>query len=1374
MGEDSRRRASPKLPWLRAFLTVIVAAVLPATLLYVYFFTRQTQTFERRNLRVLENVASQLQAEVENAAAILRHAPRALDPDDPASAAQRLRSYLEIGTRLRPVALPDRPATDGGPAATTDTGCAVDARVDGSGGRGSLVLETTTPAGASRPCAVEGLRASRSLREAASLDRARPEFDALLLLDENGAVLAQRGDWDDTIAMHPVLTDARGRRVEPRALAGLPVTGAPAPEEAGADPLERRWFDPQFSHLLRTRVLTDEYLTFAAPVRLALPEPTSTPPIPLLLAGLVRESRFRHDAFALGPTSLALIVTGLAFAVLALPYVKIRFASRRERVRWIDMWSLALASFAGTALLTLTGLHLLGRHALLRQMDADLVALAHDVQGHVALEARAVDEQLFVAGDALARASGPQTAEPQVLARKDLVFTHPYFNTIFLTDVRGEQIRKWTPRTISTPLIRIPTTGWLGRALAMPEPLRPQTPRWRYVFDSIDSTTTGSELAVFATPWRVPQPGRPESNLGPAVPTSERAGVAAIATILRSLSAPVVPQPFQIVVLDGAAHVLFRSDGERNRREDFFEELGEARPALGMSGDCDGAPQERRYLGHAKRMLACPLEDLPVGAAGPRPATLVAFYDVEMVEAAAVDPLLAGLFWGALVGAVCFAAAVLARGLWRGAVDWLWPTPRRARLYLSGALFFLALSIVLGVLTVLTPGPWIGRSLLVVPGLAVFALPFCARFARTWPWLREVDADDDPTPLDRRLHPWTYIACATLGFFALAALPCVVAFRDAFQAENAALRSSIDRAFERARDLASARDRAGYLAVAGREAGGVPVDCVASASRERPECRFRDRIVATPDRVERLAAGGGGELALYPPPGYAAQPLRPETVERADCGAFFRGDTDRGPQHFFSVVAAACLPAPSKAIAKLRREVLAVDAAAAGEQAPPSFVSRRHAIRPLAAAVWLGVVLVAIATVAVSVSRRILGLDLDGDGVIDRGEELEWAIAQLRAEPAARGGQFVVEEPTVPRRWLLLRPPRRVLRLVGDPGTALVVDLSLLPAEEPRIEQKPEADKQFVIVRGIETRLGDPAWAREILRFVSAPRPNPLFLVCRVDPLYYLDTRAIPKQSAAASSRDDLLASWSRALLDFEHVRFRVTPLREACHALGVPAPDAGGAGGPGARLLRLFRDVRRRGLRAVIAERRRARLLRFLADECRWSDELIGIGRCLASRPDFDGLDRNRLADVLLDAASAHYQSLWCQCSEEERLLLVQLAQEGLANPRQVDVLRRLRSRRLVRADPHFRLMNESFQRFVLEAESPEQIALWERPQGEATSARVRGPLLVLATIVLGLLLLTQQAFVTTTLGFAAGAAGTVGALQGLLARFQASRTAG
>jgi hypothetical protein len=107
------------------------------------------------------------------------------------------------------------------------------------------------------------------------------------------------------------------------------------------------------------------------------------------------------------------------------------------------------------------------------------------------------------------------------------------------------------------------------------------------------------------------------------------------------------------------------------------------------------------------------------------------------------------------------------------------------------------------------------------------------------------------------------------------------------------------------------------------------------------------------------------------------------------------------------------------------------------------------------------------------------------------------------------------------------------------------------------------------------------------------------------------------------------------------------------------------------------------------------------------------------------------------------YYRDLWDSCWPEERSVLLHLAQSGLVNEKDRRILRRLLARGLVRRQPNFVLMNETFRRYVLthgaevEAEVSHEAGTWDA---------VRRPVLMVGTGLIILLLVTQQELFSAT----------------------------
>ncbi|MBV8842087.1 MAG: hypothetical protein JO307_04675 [Bryobacterales bacterium] len=71
----------------------------------------------------------------------------------------------------------------------------------------------------------------------------------------------------------------------------------------------------------------------------------------------------------------------------------------------------------------------------------------------------------------------------------------------------------------------------------------------------------------------------------------------------------------------------------------------------------------------------------------------------------------------------------------------------------------------------------------------------------------------------------------------------------------------------------------------------------------------------------------------------------------------------------------------------------------------------------------------------------------------------------------------------------------------------------------------------------------------------------------------------------------------------------------------------------------------------------------------------------------------------------------LWRQLSREEQLILIQVAEEGFANPRNELAMQQLLRKGILRFDPGLEVTNERIERFAHERARTEEVKEWERP---------------------------------------------------------------
>jgi hypothetical protein len=163
-----------------------------------------------------------------------------------------------------------------------------------------------------------------------------------------------------------------------------------------------------------------------------------------------------------------------------------------------------------------------------------------------------------------------------------------------------------------------------------------------------------------------------------------------------------------------------------------------------------------------------------------------------------------------------------------------------------------------------------------------------------------------------------------------------------------------------------------------------------------------------------------------------------------------------------------------------------------------------------------------------------------------------------------------------------------------------------------------------------------------------------------------------------------------------------------------------------------------------------------FIWKECGPMAALWPIGAQLAEDIKKENIySEETIVSEILERADGYYRLLWKECSDEQKFVLAQLAEDGLLNPTNGRAIRQLVRHGLITTDPQFRLMNESLRRFLRSAASAGLKLQWVRESRLTGWGKMHGAFLT-TMILLGAFLLTTQnalwqssaAYVTTALG--------------------------
>lgn len=132
--------------------------------------------------------------------------------------------------------------------------------------------------------------------------------------------------------------------------------------------------------------------------------------------------------------------------------------------------------------------------------------------------------------------------------------------------------------------------------------------------------------------------------------------------------------------------------------------------------------------------------------------------------------------------------------------------------------------------------------------------------------------------------------------------------------------------------------------------------------------------------------------------------------------------------------------------------------------------------------------------------------------------------------------------------------------------------------------------------------------------------------------------------------------------------------------------------------------------------------------------------------------MSRAELEGIFQKAVGFYYRWVWSRCTDDEKRVLFQLAQEGMIHPKAGHIGRRLLRRGLALLPPHqgLRPMNETFRRWVHRRGQEEKLREKEKQMAARDGGwpEVRNPILLALALLSIFLLTTQQHLVTPTLG--------------------------
>ncbi len=314
-----------------------------------------------------------------------------------------------------------------------------------------------------------------------------------------------------------------------------------------------------------------------------------------VLCGLMDNDEYHKVTRNLSGNTILIILLALFLLALSLPFVKFLVMSRNERLNISDALLAGITVILGTSVVVLI---LLDTYTyFVPEMETNkkqLVELSDEVSTNFENEISAACMQLRIYDSLIGKDSSgifmqnihslrdsaiieknqfendntqKTTAIPKNSLRPGL---YDNFTQVFWTDSAGAQLFKWSTGSATTPLIQVSERTYFKNILQNKIWSLPGKDTNGFYLEGINSWTTGENMAVIAI--------KSDHRVIINEPYSEnqkdtfQTRMLAMTTVLNSVMNPILPMSSGFCIVDNGGNVIFHSDKNKNLSENFLAE----------------------------------------------------------------------------------------------------------------------------------------------------------------------------------------------------------------------------------------------------------------------------------------------------------------------------------------------------------------------------------------------------------------------------------------------------------------------------------------------------------------------------------------------------------------------------------------------------------------------------------------------------------------------------------------------------------------------------------------------------------------------------------------------------------------------------------